>query len=131
MPDAGHAALRRKCIWAAECRLLNRAEGDGDVVYHGNNRDICIGVPYHTAVLHVQMADVGEGYGGAIIVGDELGDDVEFVSGVDLLSWTVVVVRTKAVVVEVAAVLATNPIVSLIFAAAEGAGTSVRASNVA
>lgn len=102
---------------------LGRAEGDGDVIRHGNTRDICIGVLYHTAVLHVQTADLGEGSGGAIIVAEELGGDGEFVSGVDLLSWTVVV--------EVAAVLVTNAVVSLISAAAEGAGTSVRASDAA
>lgn len=39
---------------------------------------------------------------------------VNFVSGVDLLSWTVLV--------EVAVVLVTNAVVSFIFAAAEGAG---------
>ena len=48
------------------------------MIRHGNTRDICIGVLYHTAVLHIQTADLGEGSGGAIIVGEELGGDGEF-----------------------------------------------------
>lgn len=59
------------------------AELVGYLVGGGDARDVGVGLLDDSAVLHVDAADGGEGACGEAVVGDELGDDGHFGSGVD------------------------------------------------
>lgn len=117
-------ALRREVGRVAESGLLLRAEGVGDGVGGVYARNVGHRVLDDHTVLDVDAADLAEGTGGRVVVGDELGDNGEGLRGIDSVASAEERLVAETVSVEVAAVLVTDTVVALVTSTTIGASAA-------
>jgi hypothetical protein len=90
-------------VLVTESSLLSAAESVGDGVTRDTG-DSGLRVGKGLAILNVEALDFAQGTGGCTILGDELGDDGEWLGGVDCLTSTVEGLVAHSVGVEITSV---------------------------
>ncbi|MCQ0521517.1 hypothetical protein [Klebsiella pneumoniae] len=103
----------REVVGVTESLLLGGTKFGGNGVT-SDTRDVGIWLWDDVRVLDVESLDFGQSTGISTIVGQELGDNSEWLSSVDDLAWTVKGSVTHSVWIEVATVWITGTSVSIV-----------------
>jgi hypothetical protein len=120
-------AILLEAIVVSEDRLLSIAVSVGDGVDSIHTCNVADRVFDHSAILDILAADLSELTRAGAIRSDELSDNGELLVGVDRHSWAVKGRVSLAVRVEVASILITNTLVTLVAVTAFGARATVLA----
>ena len=129
----GHTTEGTEVVLVTESLLLLHTEVVSDGVAGVDSGDGDLGVLDDFAVLDVETTDLGEVTGAGPVRGNELGDDGEFLAGVDGLAFTEEGLVTHTEGVEVASVFVADTTVTIVAVTTLSAGASgltVGAANV-